>query len=89
MNYDEWINHQRGIYNIYDSSPLCNNCPFGYDYDCYDCTSIEDELEFLRCDLSDTEIEELKVVINSLFQSMPTRNEFASNEVEDMISQEN
>ena len=88
MNYDEWLEHQRGIYNIHDTSPLCKFCPFGDDYDCYDCTSIESELEFLRCDLSAVEIEELKVVMNSLFRSMPTRNEFASNEVEDMISQE-
>ena len=31
-----------------DNSPLCIKCPFGDDYDCYDCTSLEIECMHLH-----------------------------------------
>lgn len=33
--------------NPYDNSPMCK-CPFGDDYDCFDCTSLKEEIEYLQ-----------------------------------------
>jgi len=32
-------------YDIYDSRPLCNVCPFVSDYDCYDCLSFAETVK--------------------------------------------